>query len=132
LGSFGLFEKLHEVARRKGLLLKLVRGAYMEKNMLELNKRGIQHLCIKEATDANYDATVDYMIDHLDGMAIFLGTHNEESTYNLIEHMKSKGVDTKDERIWLGQLYGMRTILVITADHNYNIAKYLPFGPVKT
>jgi hypothetical protein len=36
-------------------------------------------LCIKEATDANYDA-VDYMIDHLDGMAIFLGTHNEEST----------------------------------------------------
>jgi proline dehydrogenase len=37
------------------------------------------------------------MIDHLDGMAIFLGTHNEESTYNLIEHMKS--VDTKDERI---------------------------------
>jgi proline dehydrogenase len=35
-----------------------------------------------------------------------LGTHNEESTYNLIEHMKSKGVDTKDERIWFGQLYG--------------------------
>jgi proline dehydrogenase len=47
------------------------------------------NLCIKEATDANYDATVDYMIDHLDRMAIFLGTHNE-STYNLIEHMKSK------------------------------------------
>jgi proline dehydrogenase len=44
----------------------------------------------QRATDANYDATVDYMIDHLDGMAIFLGTHNEESTYNLIEHMKSK------------------------------------------
>jgi proline dehydrogenase len=70
--------------------MKLVRGAYMEKNMLELNKRvSNTNLCIKEATDANYDATVDYMIDHLDGMAIFLGTHNEES-YNLIEHMKSK------------------------------------------
>jgi proline dehydrogenase len=103
LGSFGLFEKLHEVAKREGFIIgmKLVRGAYMEKNMLELNKKGIQPICIKRATDANYD-TVDYMIDHLDGMAIFLGTHNEESTYNLIEHMKSKGVDTKDERIWLG------------------------------
>jgi proline dehydrogenase len=67
--------------------MKLVR--YME-NMLGLNKGINTNLCIKEATDANYDATVDYMIDHLDGMAIFLGTHNEESTYNLIEHMKSK------------------------------------------
>jgi proline dehydrogenase len=83
--------------------MKLVRGAYMEKNMLELNKRvSTTPICAsKEATDANYDATVDYMIDHLDGMAIFLGTHNEESTYNLIEHMKSKEIDTKDERIWL-------------------------------
>jgi proline dehydrogenase len=63
--------------------MKLVHGAYMEKNMLGLNKRvSNTNLCIKEATDANYD-TVDYMIDHLDGMAIFLGTHNEESTYNL-------------------------------------------------
>jgi proline dehydrogenase len=100
-------------------------------NMLGLNKGINTNLCIKEATDANYDATVDYMIDHLDGMAIFLGTHNEESTYNLIEHMKSK--DTKDERIWLGQLYGMSdNISYNLADHNYNIAKYLPFGPVKT
>jgi proline dehydrogenase len=94
--------------------MKLVRGAYMEKNMLAKQKGYPTPICAsKEATDANYDAT-DYMIDHLDGMAIFLGTHNEESTYNLIEHMKSKGVDTKDERIWFGQLYGMVTILVIT------------------
>jgi hypothetical protein len=50
-------------------------------------------LCIKEATDANYDATVDYMIDHLDGMAIFWWRRR----HNLIEHMKSKGVD-KDEK----------------------------------
>jgi proline dehydrogenase len=64
------------------------------------------------------------MIDHLDGMAIFLG---KKSTYNLIEHMKSKGVDTKDERIWFGQLYGMSdNISYNLADHNYNIAKYLP------
>jgi proline dehydrogenase len=53
------------------------------------------------------------MIDHLDGMAIFLGTHNEESTYNLIEHMKSK--DTKMKRKEYGSpLYGIVTILVIT------------------
>jgi proline dehydrogenase len=50
--------------------MKLVRGAYMEKNMLGLNKRVSNTSASKEATDANYDATVDYMIDHLDGMAI--------------------------------------------------------------
>jgi proline dehydrogenase len=47
--------------------------------MLELNKGYPTPICIKEATDANYDATVDYMIDHLDGM-VSSGTHNEEST----------------------------------------------------
>jgi proline dehydrogenase len=45
--------------------------------------------------------------------------------------MKSKGVDTKDERIWLGQLYGMSdNISYNLADHNYNIAKIFTFGPV--
>jgi proline dehydrogenase len=50
--------------------MKLVRGAYMEKNMLAKQKGYPTPICAsKEATDANYDAT-DYMIDHLDGMAI--------------------------------------------------------------
>jgi proline dehydrogenase len=70
--------------------MKLVRGLH-GKTCRAKQKGYPTPICAsKEATDANYDATVDYMIDHLDGMAIFLGTHNEESTYNLIEHMKSK------------------------------------------
>jgi proline dehydrogenase len=129
-------KKLHEVAKKEGFIIgmKLVRGAYMEKEHARAKEKGYPTpICAsKEATDANYDAAVDYMVDHLDGMSIFLGTHNEESTYNLIDHMKSKGINTKDERIWLGQLYGMSdNISYNLADHNYNIAKYLPFGPVK-
>jgi proline dehydrogenase len=129
-------KKLHEVAKKEGFIIgmKLVRGAYMEKEHARAKEKGYPTpICAsKEATDANYDAAVDYMVDHLDGMSIFLGTHNEESTYNLIDHMKSKGIDIKDERIWLGQLYGMSdNISYNLADHNYNIAKYLPFGPVK-
>jgi proline dehydrogenase len=129
-------KKLHVVAKKEGFIIgmKLVRGAYMEKEHARAKEKGYPTpICAsKEATDANYDAAVDYMIDHLDGMSIFLGTHNEESTYNLIDHMKSKEINTKDERIWLGQLYGMSdNISYNLADHNYNIAKYLPFGPVK-
>jgi proline dehydrogenase len=129
-------KKLHEQANKEGFFIgmKLVRGAYMEKENDRAKEKGYPSpICSsKEATDANYDAAVDYMIDHLDRMSIFLGTHNEESTYNLIDHMKSKGIDTEDDRIWLGQLYGMSdNISYNLAAHHYNVAKYLPFGPVK-
>jgi proline dehydrogenase len=129
-------KKLHEQAKQEGFLIgmKLVRGAYMEKENARAIEKGYPSpICAsKEETDANYDAAVDYMIEHLDKMTIYLGTHNEESTYNLIDHMKSKGIDPKDNRIWLGQLYGMSdNISYNLADHNYNVSKYLPFGPVK-
>jgi proline dehydrogenase len=88
LGSFGLFEKLHEVAREGFIIMKLVR--LHGKEHARAKQKGIQHHCASKRLQMLIDATVDYMIDHLDGMAIFLGTHNEESTYNLIEHMKSK------------------------------------------
>ena len=86
----------------------------------------------KEASDVNYDAAVHYMINHLDTMSIFAGTHNESSTYTLMELMNEKGIKTNDNRVWFGQLYGMSdNISYNLADHRYNVAKYLPFGPVK-
>jgi len=129
-------KKLHEQAKVEGFFIgmKLVRGAYMEKE----NERAIEKgyptpICpTKEATDINYDAAVTYMAEHLDTMAIFAGTHNEESTSKLMEIMKAKTISTKDDRIWFGQLYGMSdNISYNLAANGYNIAKYLPFGPVK-
>jgi proline dehydrogenase len=72
------------------------------------------------------------MIDHLDSMSIFAGTHNESSTYNLMELMQDKGIKANDDKIWFGQLYGMSdNISYNLAANGYNVAKYLPFGPVK-
>jgi proline dehydrogenase len=86
----------------------------------------------KEATDINYDTTVVYMMENLDRMSIFAGTHNELSSYKLIELMEAKGVLKNDPRIWFGQLYGMSdNISYNLAEHGYNVAKYLPFGPVR-
>ncbi|MEZ7497909.1 proline dehydrogenase family protein [Flavobacterium sp. Arc3] len=129
-------KKVHEQAKKEGFVIgmKLVRGAYLEKENGRAKEKGYPSpICSsKEATDANYDAAVNYMIDHLDSMSLFLGTHNEESTYNLLDLMKEKGINTKDEKIWFGQLYGMSdNISYNLADHHYNVAKYLPFGPVK-
>jgi proline dehydrogenase len=65
-------------------------------------------------------------------MSIFAGTHNELSTYKLMELMEKKGVKSNDNRIWFGQLYGMSdNISYNLAENGFNVAKYLPFGPVK-
>ncbi|MEY4433536.1 MAG: hypothetical protein RLZZ44_1670, partial [Bacteroidota bacterium] len=129
-------KQLHEKAKREGFYIgmKLVRGAYMEKENTRAEQKGYPTpICAsKKATDSNYDAAVEYMINHLDTMAIFAGTHNESSCYRLMRLMKERGVTTNDPRIWFGQLYGMSdTISFNLAAHRYNVAKYLPFGPVK-
>ena len=129
-------KKLHEQAKVDGFFIgmKLVRGAYMEKENVRAAEKGYPSpICeSKEDTDINYDAAVLYMIEHLDRMSIFAGTHNEQSTYKLMKLMESNGIKTTDERIWFGQLYGMSdNISYNLADNGYNVSKYLPFGPVK-
>jgi proline dehydrogenase len=129
-------KKLHELAKAEGFYIgmKLVRGAYMEKENKRAEEKGYPTpICeSKEATDINYDVTVAYMMEHLDKMAIFAGTHNELSSYKLMELMTAKGVLKNDNRIWFGQLYGMSdNISYNLAAHGYNVAKYLPFGPVR-
>ena len=72
------------------------------------------------------------MLEHLDTMSIFAGTHNELSSYKLMEMMQEKRIAKNDNRIWFGQLYGMSdNISYNLAENGYNVAKYLPFGPVK-
>jgi len=129
-------KKLHERAKVEGFYIgmKLVRGAYMEKENARAQEKGYKSpICVsKEATDENYDAAVLYMIENIDKMAIFAGTHNEQSSYTLMQLMKEKGIAKNDNRIWFGQLYGMSdNISYNLASHGYNVAKYLPFGPVR-
>ena len=129
-------KKLHNQAKEEGFFIgmKLVRGAYMEKENKRAEEKGYPTpICeSKEATDSNYDLTMEYMMDNLDTMSIFAGTHNELSSYKVIALMQSKGIAKNDTRIWFGQLYGMSdNISYNLAEHGYNVAKYLPFGPVR-
>ena len=129
-------KKLHAQAKEEGFFIgmKLVRGAYMEKENKRAEEKGYPTpICeSKEATDINYDTTLEYMMNHLDTMAIFAGTHNEASSYKLMELMKAKGISKDDNRIWFGQLYGMSdNISYNLAQNHYNVSKYLPFGPVR-
>ncbi|THD67949.1 proline dehydrogenase [Robertkochia marina] len=127
---------LHEKAREEKFIIgmKLVRGAYMEKENARAKEKGYPTpICAsKKDTDDNFNAAVQYMMEHIDEMEIFLGTHNEESSYLLMELMQQKGISENDPRIWFGQLYGMSDhISYNLAEYRFNVAKYLPFGPVK-
>lgn len=126
----------HKKAKEGGYKLgyKVVRGAYMEKeNERALEKGYPTPICeSKQATDANFNAVMQYILDNLEDISLFLGTHNELSSYMAIEHINKTKLSTNDERIWFGQLYGMSDhISYNLAARNYNVAKYIPFGPVK-
>ena len=72
------------------------------------------------------------MMEHIESMAILRSTHNEDSSYLVMKLMIEKGLSKDDKRVWFGQLYGMSdNISYNLAAAGYNIAKYLPFGPVR-
>ncbi|TBN06544.1 proline dehydrogenase [Hyunsoonleella flava] len=129
-------ESEHAKAKNEGYYLgyKIVRGAYMEKeNDRAVRKNYESPICkSKQATDENFNNALRYMTDYLDCMSIFAGTHNEESCYLLMQLMNEKQILNNDPRIWFGQLYGMSDHISYNLAHlGYNVAKYMPFGPVK-
>ena len=129
-------KKLHKQAKKEQFYIgiKLVRGAYMEKEKERAEEKGYSSpICSsKESTDENYNTAIRYMLENIDCMAVFAGTHNESSAYFLMNMMQEKGVKNNDSRIWFGQLFGMSdNISFNLANNGYNTAKYLPFGPVK-
>ena len=133
---FDYIKNIHQLALTEGFHvgLKVVRGAYMEIERARAEEKGYPSpICATKAqTDATFNKSVSYMLQNLDQqLALFAGTHNEESTYMLMRMMKENNIDSKNPRIWFGQLYGMSdNISYNLAQHHYNVAKYLPFGPV--
>ena len=113
--------------------LKIVRGAYMEKERERAREnKYISPICKdKNATDENFNAAIKFMMEH-DKMALFAGTHNEESSYLLLDLAKKYNINSADQRLWFGQLYGMSDHISFNlAKEGFNTAKYVPFGPVR-
>ncbi len=128
-------KELHKRAQEKDYYIgmKVVRGAYMEKERDRAEEKGYESpICKdKQATDDNYNEAIKYMMEN-SKMALFAGTHNEESSYLLMDLAKQHNVASNDMRLWFGQLYGMSDhISYNLAKEGYNVAKYLPFGPVR-
>jgi len=129
-------KELHREARAKRFKIgvKIVRGAYMEKENHRAETLGYPTpICKSKAvTDENFNTVLRYIFDYLDDVSVFLGTHNESSCYLAMDIMAEKQIQKSDFRVWFGQLYGMSDHISFNLGHEgYNVAKYIPFGPVK-
>jgi len=129
-------KKLKDRAEKGGFTIgmKIVRGAYMEKERERAEEKGYcSPICEnKKATDDNFNETLSYILHNLNEISVFIGTHNEESSYLAMELMEKYSISKEDNKVWFGQLYGMSDHISFNlAAAGYNVAKYIPFGPVK-
>ncbi len=123
-------------AREKGYFpgFKLVRGAYMEKERQRAYNRGypspIQRS--KAESDHDFDEALRICIEARQWVSICAGTHNENSCKLLVKLMKEAGMEASDKRVYFAQLLGMSDHISYNLAHaGYNVAKYVPYGPVK-
>jgi proline dehydrogenase len=126
----------HQIAEEQGfiLALKLVRGAYMEKERaLALEKNRISPIQIsKEATDTDYDEAVRFCMDHIHSTAVIIASHNEQSNLLGAKLLDEMMLPHNHPHVHFSQLYGMSdTITFNLAKEGFNVSKYLPFGPIQ-
>ncbi len=132
---FQYLKDARKQAKSDGYLLavKLVRGAYMEKERERAEEKGYASPIYetKVDTDAAYDAAIEYCLMHIDEIAFVAGTHNEESTSRLTSRMRELGIPNDHPHVFFSQLYGMGDNLsYVLAKNDYHVSKYVPYGPV--
>jgi proline dehydrogenase len=126
----------HQIAEAQGFVLglKLVRGAYMEKERtvaLEKNRQSPIQIS-KEATDADYDEAVRFCMDHIHSTAVIIASHNEQSNLLGAKLLDEMLLPHNHPHVHFSQLYGMSdTITFNLAKEGFNVSKYLPFGPIQ-
>ena len=114
--------------------LKLVRGAYMEKERnLAVSMNIESPICAtKNETDKNFNSGLDFVFNNFERISFVCASHNEDSILKVMSMMESKNLKSNDSSIWFGQLYGMSdNISFNLASKNFNTFKILPFGSVR-
>ena len=126
----------YKAAAERGFILgaKLVRGAYMEKERKRAVEKGYPSpiQIDKESTDKDYNAAVEFCIQHIEQISLIVASHNEESNMLAAKLMEQNGLPFNHPHIHWSQLYGMSDNITFNLAHaGCSVSKYLPFGPIK-
>ncbi len=123
------------VALEKGykLGIKLVRGAYMEKERNRAEEKGYPSPIQpnKPATDRDFNLALEWMVENIENIEFCAGTHNEDSTLLLTQLLDKKGIKHDHQHVYFAQLLGMSDHISYNLAHQkFNVAKYVPYGPI--
>lgn len=126
----------HQIARQQGFKLgvKLVRGAYMEKERARAKEQGYPSPIQpdKAASDRDYNAAVTFCLENLQDTSVIVASHNEESNLLAARLMHEKGLPHNHPNVHFSQLYGMSDNITFNlAKEGFSVSKYLPFGPIR-
>jgi proline dehydrogenase len=126
----------HRIAKEKGFVLglKLVRGAYMEKERARAREMGYDSPIQpdKAAADNDFNVAVRYCLENLSEMAVVIASHNEESNRLAAVTMDELGIPHQHPHVHFSQLYGMSDHITFNmAKAGFAVSKYLPFGPIR-
>jgi proline dehydrogenase len=126
-----------ETAKKKQYYLgvKLVRGAYLEKERQRAHEDEYSEPLHKEkeATDHDFNQGMLLCLQEINNVNFCLGTHNEASCLQLTEAMQANRIANDHAHIYFAQLLGMSdNISYNLAAAGYNVAKYVPYGPIES
>lgn len=113
---------------------KLVRGAYMEKERERAYQMEYPDPIQKNkaATDRDYNAGIAFGLNNIEQFGLCAGTHNEDSSALLAQLILDRGIDKNHKHLHFAQLLGMSdNISFMLAEKGFNVAKYVPYGPVE-
>ncbi len=114
---------------------KIVRGAYMEIERERAQENGYPSPIQpnKAASDTDYNEAIHFCLDHIDRIGLMAGTHNEASCRLLADELEKRQIPHHIPNVFFAQLLGMSDNLSFNlAAAGYNVAKYMPYGPVKS
>ena len=129
-------KELITIAKKNNFLIgiKLVRGAYHKKEIQRAKEKNYiipVHL-EKNKTDKDYNQAINLCVQNIDIISFCAGTHNEKSSALLINLLNKYKISKNDKRIYFSQLLGMSDHISYNAAKNgFNVAKYVPYGPIK-
>jgi proline dehydrogenase len=120
---------------RKYILgVKLVRGAYMEKEARRAEELNYQNPIQpnKEASDADYNDAVRFCLGNINNTATVVASHNEQSNLLAASIMEENLLPKNHKHLHFSQLYGMSDNITYNLAHEgFSVSKYLPFGPIE-
>ena len=128
-------KSLLEISNAEGWIpaIKLVRGAYMEKERARAKAFGYENPIHpdKPATDEAYDSALRLILAPDSRAHLCAGTHNADSTVLVTQMMEKSELSPSSAKVWFAQLLGMSDDLTFNTAHaGYNAAKYVPYGPI--